>query len=99
MLDGLNDPAASLLGQGEVRTAVEALKRAPDRSLAGLRDALLRTLENRGFTTRPPAALDASLEEIRLIGPGFDLYDLCQTLARGECAAFPELAPFVKEIP
>jgi len=91
--------ADTLLGRGEVRTALEALKASPRRSWAGLREALLRVLENRGFFTRPAAALNASLEEIRRIGPGFDLYDLCETLARGEAAAFPELAPFVKEMP
>lgn len=95
----MRDEPDALLGRGEVRPALEALKAAPRRSWADLRGTLLRTLENRGFFTRPAAALSASLEEIRSIGPGFDLYDLCETLARGEAAAFPELAPFVKETP
>jgi len=90
------------LGRGDVRPAVEALRSAPPKrreSGAGLRGAVLRVLENRGFHTRTPSALRDSLEEIHAIGPGFDLYDLCEILAARESPEIPELSLFVKEHP
>lgn len=74
--------------------------------LRGLWEAFLRLLSRRGFYVRTPAEVDASLEEIRALGEGFDLYDLAVVLAefgrrssaspsgRGAECLFPELDRF-----
>jgi hypothetical protein len=44
--------------------------------------AFLKLLERRGYFTATPSQLAESLQEIKSIGAGFDLYDLAQSLAR-----------------
>ena len=47
----------------------------------GVAGAFHSLLERRGYFVSTPPDLAASLEEIRKLGAGFDLYDLAQALA------------------
>lgn len=66
-----------------------------------------RLLERRGYFVATPSQLEASLAEIKTIGPGFDLYDLARNLALYDIATtkcvgltksrvLPVLRPFAR---
>jgi hypothetical protein len=70
-------------------------------------DAFVGLLERRGYYVATPEELAASLDEIRSVGGGFDLYELAAGLAGYDAAAvdclglrerrqFPRLAPFAR---
>lgn len=108
--------AIEAMAAGEAAAAVAMLKplfsvspgerRVPAALRRESKRALLMLLERRGFFPAPPAKLEASLEEIRSLGAGFDLFDLCCLLARidrestgsGRRRAIPELAPFTNGV-
>jgi hypothetical protein len=52
--------------------------------MSALRAAYLRLLQRRGYFVDTPESLARSLSEIAAVGPGFDLYDLSQRVARYE---------------
>jgi hypothetical protein len=105
------------MGLGETGPALtaavrlqEALHRSQDSGadLDRLRHAYVALLERRGYRVGSPEALVAAIEEIRDVGPGFDLFDLSEALAAVDAAAaecrwtssprrLPELRPFVPE--
>ena len=71
--------------RGDVREALGAarrLRRSPAEGarLEVLREAFLALLDRRGYFVETPAQIEASLREIREVGPGFDLYDLVEAL-------------------
>lgn len=77
------------------------------RSLSSAWEPFLQLLKRRGYFVNHPAETRTSLEEIRAMGPGFDLYDLALSLSRCDAAlashlntpaskVFPELHPFLR---
>jgi hypothetical protein len=73
-------------------------------------EAFRRLLLRRGYFVSTPADLASSLDEIRTLGEGFDLYELARQLAaldtiRTDCLklvrrpAFPELRTFAPPCP
>lgn len=95
-----------------VRDIAAALwqRKGGEAALEGGAEAFRRLLLRRGYFVSTPSELCASLEEIRILGEGFDLYDLaCQLAAldtiRTDCLkldrlpAFPELRSFAPACP
>ena len=77
------------------RKALARLRSGDDPS--SLWPSFTRLLHRRGYHTDTPEALRASLEEIRGLGEGFDLYDLARALwEAGGAKGFPALAPFLR---
>ena len=83
------------LGATEPIQATEALSKLAEllhsRGADGLDllrvwDSFQQLLDRRGYFVNSPAALAESLREIQAVGPGFDLYDLAQSLARYDVA-------------
>ena len=87
----------SRLESGDVVGALleaERLESSPPAiPLAKLRRAFAALLARRGYFVATRGELGASLEEIRDLGPGFDLYDLAARLERIR----PGLLPIGKE--
>lgn len=76
----------------------------------GLQAAFHALLHRRGYFVSTPAALATTLGEIRVLGEGFDLYDLARQLAALDTVAteclhlarqplFPELRAFAPRCP
>jgi len=55
-------------------------------NLTGMWNSFKRLLHRRGYFVTTPAQLAASLEEIAIVGEGFDLFDLARTLAHYDAA-------------
>ena len=79
---------------------------SPDR----LNTAFRALLKRRGYFVESPSELRESLDDIRAVGEGFDLYELARALAEldtivSECLkiaparVMPELKPFVHQCP
>lgn len=108
--------AVEAMQAGEAAVALALLKplfdvgpgerRIPAALRRDSRRALLTLLARRGFHTEPGPRLEASFEEIRQLGPGFDLFEVCSILAKldrestgsGRRRAIPELVPFVNGV-
>lgn len=52
-----------------------------DSSLQGVWESFIDLLRRRGFYVSTPIDIKGALEEIRAVGPGFDLYDLAAAIA------------------
>jgi alkanesulfonate monooxygenase SsuD/methylene tetrahydromethanopterin reductase-like flavin-dependent oxidoreductase (luciferase family) len=114
MTDSALKPLRAALEAGDCRRAAERARSLRESLHDGTldpspfgdcRDAWLRLLNRRGYFVGTPAELAQSLEEIRQLGEGFDLFDLARALASSDAAAtscrnsaigllFPELAAF-----
>lgn len=101
--------------RGETGPAIEAARRLgrrihessdDDGGLEDVRPAFLALLDLRGYLVRTAEDLAGAIQEIRDVGPGFDLYDLSAELCALDDAAvkcrglathrrFPELDEFV----
>src|SRR5579864_8438207 len=79
-----------------------------ERSLSSAWEPFVRLLHRRGYFVSSPHLLGVALQEIREMGPGFDLYDLATALARcdaqkarrlqvAESRVFPELRSFAPD--
>lgn len=94
----------ALLALRSLRNSLWERKSTPF-ALEGLQGPFRTLLRRRGYFVSSPSELSATLEDIRALGPGFDLYDVAEELAaldmlRTECLQlssrplFPELIRF-----
>lgn len=98
---------------GPALSAIEQLTlelretRSDGEGLQAAWDAFLGLLERRGFFVSTPDQVATSLDEIRDVGPGFDLYELAAGMAGYDSAAvdclglresrlFPRLTRFAR---
>lgn len=88
-----------------LETAAGSYEGERAKSLSSVWGPFIRLLDRRGYFVDTPEETRVSLDEIRAMGPGFDLYDLARFLSRCDAAlaahlqapssrAFPELKPF-----
>jgi hypothetical protein len=82
------------LTEGETRQAIQDLGRLEEKRngfpTTRVKAAFVDLLRRRGFFVDRPAELRRSLQEIREVGEGFDLFDLATRLERVK----PGLLPF-----
>ncbi len=64
-----------------LEAAVRLGETGGDSSLHGVWESFIDLLRRRGYFVSTSSEIKSALEEIRAVGPGFDLYDLASALA------------------
>ncbi len=99
------EAAHALRAFSRLEAAARSGETGGDSSLPGVWESLIDLLRRRGYFVSTSREIKSALEEIRAVGPGFDLYNLAAALAHCDATVservggptrrrFPALEPF-----